>query len=190
MIELDALFQHDKEIVRLFSEHRKECAQILKFALRVATKKIARDVTASAKQHSYSGQMAKAIGTKQKVYRRTGVIFNLVGVRKGFFTVTTPQARGDEMFPRKKPRKFNPTHYMHLLELGVRPHKVRSKYAPRPKSALQKTARSLFGKIVKHPGFAGKKILAAAYAKNANYTLSTIRDAIRQQVAKKLGYAA
>lgn len=81
-----------------------------------------------------TGLLAKSLGKKRKIYKRSGVIVGLVGARSGFKQqVRVRRATAREAWQTAKTTRAiyrNPVHYAHLVEGGTRHSQAKPFLAP------------------------------------------------------------
>ena len=96
--------------------------KVLRKAVGVASRKLAKAVRSGIPIRT--GILKKSIGSKVKIYKKTGAVVGVIGARKGFRQQigTYKQDSGKSArYPHKKgdPVFANPVNYLHLVELGT-----------------------------------------------------------------------
>lgn len=137
---------------------RKACAPILK-AMRNEVKPI-------------SKTMARALGSKIKVYKRSKIVIGLIGIRN------TKAVAAEYSDPRQQSRgKFDhkgmhdPRFTFHLVDLGTKAHR----------------ARAFGGAYFMHPGTDAKEVRMKALRSGENMSAAAYQAALKKAVDEVIG---
>lgn len=153
--------QGDLEVVNLLRElPLKVERKGVRAAVTAMTTPIARAAKAKAPR-VYTGLLKKAIGKKTKAGRSKGSAVGLVGARRS-------------VEGAYKGKRWVPANYIHLVELGTKPHGIPTKD----------------GGTVQHPGSPAKPFLEPAYEEQKSAAERAGAEKLKQVVeaeAKKLG---
>ena len=155
----------DRKLQRMGKNGRKIVGQMMTPAQKVIVKSLKNSI----KRHGLvrSGALLKSIGVKRKRYRST--IVSVIGARDKDSTY--------------KGKNINPRFYYHLVEAGVKPHRI-----PGP------VGFRIFGKLVvstqiDHPGVRGRKFAFKAAKRVEKRVVRVLitrgRELILQEARKK-----
>lgn len=100
-LKIDGVEDVEKALAKL---GKKVASKVVKTAVRKGSKLILKSARALVPVET--GALKKSLGIKRKIYRRSGVMVDIVGPRKGF----------EKTGPDGKTR--NPVNYAHLVEFG------------------------------------------------------------------------
>ena len=111
---------------------------------------------------------------RSRVPVRRGWLKSSVGYRRDFKTGEMQVGYGIK----------HRTRTAHIVELGARPHVI----VPRQKKALaEKSNRTMFGRIVKHPGQRGQHILRDVMAGHDVAAIDTYKVKLNQKITERYG---
>ena len=111
---------------------------------------------------------------RSRVPVRRGWLKSSVGYRRDFKTGEMQVGYGIK----------HRTRTAHIVELGARPHVI----IPRKKKALaEKSNRTMFGRIVKHPGQRGQHILRDVMAGHDVAAIDTYKVKLNQKITERYG---
>lgn len=129
----------------------------------VAMTPMLRAARSNAKEHSRT--YAKAMGKKQKTYKRDGTVVTVVGARYGY--------RSED--------GHDPVYTAHLMEFGTKPHSIGKGSSTRARGKTQVNQHG-----AQHPGTEPTHILQRAY----DQTRAQCEGIFRRELARKLTLAA
>lgn len=160
----------DKEIIRALQEFgRKLSGQVVRRAGQKAMTPVAKAARGFAKPLSKT--VAKSIGGKVKVYKRTGYVLAIVGP-KADPPKSVKLAQNAVMEGAKKVKRVHdPTVTAHLVALGAKAHKI----------TLYKKRKLM---IVNHPGMKGVHFLTRALAQEEGLAKQIYMNELRTGLAK------
>jgi len=118
-----------------------------------------------------TGLFRRAIGRGQKLYKRTGVVYTIIGVRTGYKDPITLE---------------NPAIISHLIEFGTDPHLI----APRGEQGALKIKRGqgptvIVEGAVQHPGSRAFAFMRTAYDEEKQAAIATFGHEIITGIGKE-----
>lgn len=135
-----------------------------------------------------TGTLVRSIGNKTKRYS-DGVIVGMIGARRGFATVLrAPQPDGLNTKRASRLRKHDPTHILHLIEFGAKPHAIRAGTRTSAKAVAnlndpwRQGALKIWRGTVWHPGVKARAPLGGAFNAKHGEMLAVYRNAVARGV--------
>lgn len=117
-----------------------------------------------------TGQLKHSLARVVRTYPRSGVVIGIVGIRAD----SKSAANGR-----------NPAKYLHLIELGVRPHRVGKGSRLRRKSGSKRLGRPELQAGGKHPGVAGRHFLKRGFELVEGQASSILTSEITVRLARE-----
>jgi len=160
----------DEEVMKAFKDMPKDVVgKVLRNATGKAMMPYAKQ--ARANMRIISPTIAKAIGTRTKLYAHRGVVINVVGVKRDTkATITKKEITMPDGTTRTVTRKHDPRNTAHLVEFGTKAHKIRVPWLD----------SKLLGVRIKywaqHPGTAEYKPMRRALESKRNEVVSILRN--------------